>query len=55
MRSIGSSVQCCFSFMAETFENRSKLYKNLKIENEEFLESLRVDLCSDAIISYVLV
>ena len=53
--SLGSSVQIYFSFMAETLENHNKLYKNCKIGNEDFLEYLRVDLCSRVIISYVLV
>ena len=48
--SSGSSMQICFSFMAETLENHNKSNKNRKIGNEDFLESLRVELCSRVII-----
>ena len=52
-------MQMCFSFIAfnldETVENHNKSYKNHKIANKEFLESLRVDLCSGVIILHVLV
>ena len=52
--SSGSPMQMCFSFiafnLAKTFKNHNKSQKNRKIANEDFLESLRVDLCSVVII-----
>ena len=38
----------CFS-LAKTLKNHNKSLKNHKIENEDFLESLRVDICSGLI------
>ena len=57
--SSGSPMQMCFSFiafnLARTLENHNKSDKNHKIANEDFLESLRVDLGTRVILSHVLV
>ena len=55
VRSSGSPMQDHFSFMLLNWLNFGKSYKNHKIANEDFLESLWVDLHSGVIIWYVLV
>ena len=41
--------------LVEYLKNHSKLYKNHKIENQILLDSTLLDLCSEYIISYILV
>ena len=49
----GPRCKCVFLYcfyLAKILKNHNKSLKNRKIENEDFLESLRVDLCSGVII-----